>query len=264
MRIAIISSPRSGNSWVRLVLSAAFDAEQLSLHNYRDAPGQLPERCVLQVHWYREPNFQRFLEGNGFRIVTLARHPLDILVSALKFMRHEPETRQWLEGNVELPLELANCSPASANFSCYATSWGAENLLSVTYQWWHEPNAIRVRYESLVSTPVESFRKLAAELGLDGRDFSSELKRFDLAYFQALKNRHGWKGRPGLWRNFIPLSTARKIYRRHKHIFDELGYSVGSHWLSKARAERNWRKLTACEENLLVKRALDADEQMGG
>ena len=198
MRIAIVSSPRSGNSWVRSVLSAAFGAEQLPVHNYLDAYEKLPEKCILQLHWYREPNFQRFLEENGFRILTLARHPLDILVSVLKFSRHELETARWLEGNVEIPMDLGECSPASVNFLHYATSWGAENLLSVTYQWWHDPKAIRVRYESLVANPEKSFRKMAVELGLDDRDFSLELSRFNLAYFQALKNRHGWQGRPGL------------------------------------------------------------------
>jgi Sulfotransferase domain len=245
MRIAIISSPRSGNSWVRAVLSAAFEAEELAVHNYLDAYGKLPDKCILQLHWYREPNCQRFLEQNGFRILTLARHPLDILVSVLNFSRHEPETQRWLEGNVELPMDLAKCSPASASFLHYATSWGAENLLSVTYQWWHEPKAIRVRYETLVANPKESFRKIAVELGLDGRDFSIELSRFNLAYFQALKNRHGWQGQPGLWRRLILRSDARKIYLRHRRIFDELGYSIGFHWLRKASAERNWRMLTA-------------------
>jgi hypothetical protein len=59
----------------------------------------------------------------------LARHPLDVLVSMLNFIRHEPLTARWLEGNAEIPKTLVGQAPTSENFLNYAMSWGAENLL---------------------------------------------------------------------------------------------------------------------------------------
>src|SRR5205807_380982 len=137
LKIAIIGTPRSGNTWVRRVLTQALDLKEIAVHNPRDIPVLLPERVALQIHWYREPNFQTFLRSNGFKVVVMARHPLDVLVSVLTFIRHEPLTARWLEGNAEFPPDLAGHPPASPSFVAYATSWGAENLLSVSYQWWH-------------------------------------------------------------------------------------------------------------------------------
>lgn len=103
LKIAVISTPRSGNTWVRSVLSKALKLEQIAVHNPQEIPPILPERVALQIHWYREPNFQAILKSNGFKVVTIARHPLDVLISALRFIPHEPLTSRWLEGNTEFP-----------------------------------------------------------------------------------------------------------------------------------------------------------------
>ena len=137
LRIAVISSPRSGNTWVRSVLGDILGLQQFAVHNYIELKN-IPDRCIVQLHWYREPNLQRFLRGRCFKVLVLARHPLDVLVSMLNFIRHEPLTARWLEGNAEIPKSLAGQSPTSQDFLKYAMSWGAENVLGVTYQWWHD------------------------------------------------------------------------------------------------------------------------------
>lgn len=246
MRIALVSTPRSGNTWVRSVLSDLLELESIALHNYLEAPPSLPERCILQIHWYREPNFQKFLAEQEFRIVCLARHPLDVLISVLAFIRHEPLTARWLEGNADIPASLAGCSPASSDFLAYATSFGAENLLSVSYLWWHDAIAIRARYENCAADPVASFSNILRDLGAEPiRDISVTLDKWNLRYFRNLSNQHGWQGRSGLWKDLIPAREAMQIFRRHRNIFDALGYSVEPRWLlTKRQAARNWQKLS--------------------
>lgn len=107
LRVAIVSGPRSGNTWVRSVLSKALDLVQIGVHNPLDIPAALPKRLALQIHWYREPNFQAFLRSNGFRVAVIARHPFDVLISVLHFVRYEPMTDRWLEGNAAIPTHLA-------------------------------------------------------------------------------------------------------------------------------------------------------------
>ena len=105
LRIAIISTPRCGNTWVRVVLSDILKLEQLAVHNYSELES-IPDRAIVQLHWYREPRFQCFLRDYGFKTLVLSRHPLDVLVSILNFIRHEPLTARWLEGNAEIPPSL--------------------------------------------------------------------------------------------------------------------------------------------------------------
>jgi hypothetical protein len=124
-----------------------------------DLPAELPPKCCLQIHWYREPNFQRFLHLHSFHIVTLRRHPLDILISVLHFIQHEPQTAVWLKGNAEIPAQLSGEAPTSDAFLEWAISWGAENLLSISYQWAHHPSAIKLSYEELVKNTGLVVRK---------------------------------------------------------------------------------------------------------
>jgi hypothetical protein len=244
MRIAVISTPRSGNSWVRSVLSQALDLQQIAVHNPHDIPHTLPERVVLQIHWYREPNFQNFLTANEFRPIVISRHPLDVLISVWHFAPFEPLTARWLEGNAELPADINKHAPASPAFVSYATSWGAENLLCVSYQWWHDPAAIRFHYEDLVRSPLHSFGKLVQTLGVGSpQQLSTALERYQLAFFQSLPNRHGWQGRPGLWRAVLPSVAALRIWRRHRRLFQTFGYSPPITAVSRSQALRNWERL---------------------
>ena len=242
MRIAIISSPRSGNTWLRRILVTGLGLEEIAVHNYLEVP-HVPEQCALQVHWYREPNFQKFLTCHGFKVITLARHPLDVLLSVLHFMKYEPETARWLEGNCALPDDLIGSHPCSSNFADYASSYGCENLLSVTYQWWHDNAALRVRYEQLVLNTSSEIERIAAFLGVDGQLLKNALPVNSLERFKALPNRHGWQGRPGLWRELIPSNVASEIVRRHRAVFQALGYETESSKLTHDEAERRWLEL---------------------
>jgi hypothetical protein len=242
LRIAVISTPRSGNTWVRSVLGDILGLQQFAVHNYTELE-TVPDRCIVQLHWYREPNFQRFLSDYRFKTLVLARHPLDVLVSILNFIRHEPLTARWLEGNAEIPSSLVGQPPTSPEFLKYATSWGAENVLGISYQWWHEPAAIKVRYEELVQRPLEALLHLARAFDPAARDDSGAIGRFGLPFFQQLPNKHGWQGQPGLWRQLIVYFDARTIYRRHKRMFDVMGYSVRPYFLTRAAALKRWQEL---------------------
>jgi hypothetical protein len=243
MRIAIVSSPRCGNTWVRSVLSSTLSLPEIGVHNYLDVTSELPQNCALQVHWYREPNFQRFLREHGFRVVVIARHPLDLLISVLHFVRHEPLTSEWLLGNAEIPTQLAGQSPTSDIFMDYALSWGAENLLSISYQWWHDSSVIRVKYEDLVASPAAKFEGLVQQLSGDGGLLGEAIARFDIDHFRSTPNKHGWQGQPGLWRQLLPFKRAREIYVRHRRVFETLDYEVPFSWLTTAAAAANWQRL---------------------
>jgi hypothetical protein len=242
MRIAIVSSPRSGNTWLRRILVMGLGLEEIAVHNYLDVP-HVPEQCALQVHWYREPNFQEFLTRHGFKVITLARHPLDVLLSVLHFVKYEPETARWLEGNCALPNDLIGSAPCSRHFADYASSYGCENLLSVTYQWWHDDAALRVRYEDLVINTNSEIERIAVFLGIDGQLLKNVLPINSLESFKALPNRHGWQGRPGLWRELIPSNVASEIIQRHSRVFQALGYEVEFSSLTHDEAERRWLEL---------------------
>lgn len=242
-RLAIVSSPRSGNTWTRLVLARALGIDGFAVHHWKDLPAELPKRCVLQIHWYREPNFQSFLLENDFRVLVLGRHPLDVLLSTLHFIRYEPLTARWLEGDCKIPQELVGAAPSSGVFVDYGLSQGAGNLLSVSYQWWHDPLASKIRYEDLLRDPGGRFAELLENIGEGCDRLRTALEETNIEKLKALPNRHGWQGRSGLWRKLIPTSSALRIYLHHRHVFSTLGYPPPVSLVTCASARRRWEQL---------------------
>ncbi len=243
IRVAVVGTPRSGNSWIRGVIRDTLSLKEYAVHNYHDLPETLEERVIIQIHWPREPGFQKFLKEHGFQVIVPARHPLDVLVSALHFVRREPQTGRWLEGNAEIPPDFAKESPLSPGFEHYALSFGAENLLSVSYQWSFDTKATLVRYESLVCSPKQEFTTLMDSLGYTRERLGPALESNSFKAFSNTNNKHGWQGTPGLWQKLIPWSIARHIRARHQTIFERLGYDVPFYILGNRMAGATWEKL---------------------
>ena len=64
LRLAIVSTPRAGNMWLRRQLVALFDLEERSVHTPDEVDWDaLPAACALQLHWPRTRAFARTLES---------------------------------------------------------------------------------------------------------------------------------------------------------------------------------------------------------
>src|SRR3954470_22779750 len=99
LRIAVVSTPRAGNTWVRHLLGTAYQVPHFARHSLSDEDwNALPPEVVLQIHWRRTPAFAVRLKEHGFRVVTVARHPLDVLISILHFCIYDSESEHWLLG----------------------------------------------------------------------------------------------------------------------------------------------------------------------
>jgi hypothetical protein len=228
-------------------LQSTFGARERSAHKASLFPPP-PDHIFLQLHWYREPNLQDYLAQYRFKIITLARHPLDVLVSAWRFRRFHPDSHLWLGGNAKLPFDHLHDPPCSDAFQSYACSFGAENLLCVSYQWWHDLAVITLRYEDVVAHGLRAFEDICLKLGHEPRRLQQAFEKFNLGYFQ-LENQHGWQGRPGIWRDLIVADDARAIFERHRQVFEALGYGVDPHGtLSPAEARSNWERLNEGEQ----------------
>ena len=244
LRIAVVSTPRSGNTWLRAMLSHMYGVPTAATHELADDDwGRFPPEVVHQIPWPRTPEFLAKLRGHGFRVVTLARHPLDTLVSILHFAWYDRETANWLLGCGGDEAGLRGAMPRSRPFLDYAAGPRAAALLAVTGDWWGQEGVTSVRYEDLVADTAGQLAALAEVFGpprcesLAGAVAACAMGQLRK---QSLNN-HFWQGKPGLWRDLLPAPEAGELAAALAPVLTRLGYGIDPDpALDAGAADRNW------------------------
>jgi hypothetical protein len=246
LRIAVCSTPRSGNTWLRRLLEAVYSAS----HVVVDTPAEIDwqqigraERCILQIHWTPEPCLLKRLDEHAFRVVTLLRHPLDLLLSILHFASVWPDTALWFGGRGGDESAIVGVTPRSPQFLRYAAGERARCLLSISREWAATPGCSAVRYESLVQNPTQQLSRLIAQLEPAAPDaVGAAVEANTLDKLRALvQNQHVWKGSPGNWRLLLPPHEAAQIAAAHQDLFEEWHYACDPDpVLDERQADANW------------------------
>jgi len=261
MRIAVVSTPRAGNTWVRHLLGTAYQIPHLARHSMNDSDWkELPAEVVLQIHWRRESAFEAKLAENGFRVIPVARHPLDVLISILHFCIYESESEQWLLGSKGTEAGIFAAMPRSRAFVEYATGPRVTELLAVTPDWWGQPNVVGVRYEECVRNTDAVLAKLETVFGpVRCASRAAAVEACSLGRLrQGATNNHFWQGQPGQWRHLLPAAEAREIAAAQEPVFAALGYPCDPDpALDPLTADRNWVRLVGDEIKQTLKRSTE-------
>jgi hypothetical protein len=300
LHIAIVSTGRSGTTWLQLLLAHLYDAQPVGARNWDHESGRfapdghhgflyrlthkhyddfsdywdtLPPRAIVHAHWHAHPEVVTALQDRAIPTITVARHPLDVLISHLA----------WVNRNTTDDLGLSSlkgATPVSPAFVDFATGELAQWLLSITPGWWLR-DIVRLRYEDLRADAEKEVQRIADEIAvpirgnLDHALQSSDLGRLQSgngtlltrliparqrsmilslwsrlhgsreAYVEQHRERkHFWQGQPGLWRSFLPSGQAERIAAAHQPSFDLFNYPVDPDPnLTPAQAESNWHAL---------------------
>ncbi len=258
LRLAVLSTPRSGNTWLRHLLAHVYSARELAVHNPADLDWQnLPENCVLQIHWHRTPAFQALLQEHGFGLVVLARHPLDVMLSILHYALHDSSPQRWLEGEAGNEASICGAMPCSSAFLKYATSQRAGALLSISREWWDVPQACKVHYERLVGDPLAELTRIVEAVGVPARQPLAEaVATFTLGNLRSRSgtqdvpesDHHYWQGKPGHWKRLLSCQAAYAIAAAQAEAFSTFDYECDPDAsLDDASADANWIELNRRE-----------------
>jgi hypothetical protein len=243
-RLAVIGTPRSGNAWLRHLLSSAYDIPERAIHSPHDLPwNELPQSCVLQLHWHPVESFLKRLEDHGFRAVVLSRHPLDVLISILHFALHD-RTARWLEGEHGNEWSIFGAMPRSTPFMNYCVSKRADALLAVSREWWRVPGTISVQYEVLNRDPHGELERILGECGGQPvREVEEVIAGRTLSKLRALTRHehHFWQGRCGLWKSLLTAAEARPLARVLQPRYADFDYDWDADPnLTAVQADANW------------------------
>lgn len=238
MRFAVIGTPRSGNSLLRRVLSHAYGLHEAASHDPDFLLGELPDDTVYQVHAPYGPEIAASLHRQRVIVVTPQRHPIDTLLSMLHFAQFEPDVSHWLGG--DYLVDLPGCDPTSRAFREFALGDGAAELLAVSVGWSTHAHAA-IRYGQLAEDPLT----ILAHEGLGPyRIVGGEAQIRAAASFEGFRstgNMHGWMGRAGYWRGFVPEELAEAIRERHAAAFAAGSFGIdGAKELSPQEIRVAW------------------------
>jgi Sulfotransferase domain len=244
LRVAIISTPRSGNTWLLHLLSKLYHAAPLTFHSPLEIDWKtLPATCIVQLHWHPEPGFLAHLKKAEFRVVVLARHPLDVLISILHFALHDP-TARWLEGEGGNERTIYGAMPRSTAFLDYATGPRAKALLSISLEWGSLSGCTTLRYEDLLSQTAIELTRIAQELGVaPDLPVEAAMAETTLPKLRELtkNNNHFWQGQSNLWKNLLTATEATQIARAHSDVLAKNGYCCDPDpELTGSQADANW------------------------
>ena len=189
--VAFISFPKSGRTFVRVMLARLYhrqfgidERETLKFATLRHAPREVPR--ILFTHngdAMRRPGQIRIDRDAyaGRRVVLLARHPGDVLVSRYFHLKHRSldRARQRL---ADQPLE---------DF-VWTECGGVPSVVRFLNQWADLArdggNILILRYEDFLSEPEPTLRSLAGFVGL-GQDDAAIRDAVDFARFDNLKQK---------------------------------------------------------------------------
>jgi hypothetical protein len=247
-RFFIVSTPRTGNVWMRRVLTGV-----LAIPNWAAwlpeeiAWDRLPADVSMAMHWRRSAAFEGFLRERGFRILVTARHPLDVLLSILQYAPREPDANRWIAGECGNERTLTSeTTPVDEAFVRYALSWRASALLDVSVGWAATSDAV-LRYGDFVRDPKAELALVLRMLNVQPEeDVDAVLERFSSENTRKLTPGHFWQGTPDLWKRLIVPQLAHAIHDRHRAAFQTFGFACDPDPnLTEAQAHANWRELVA-------------------
>jgi hypothetical protein len=262
LRLAVVGTPRSGNTWVRSLLADLYDLQEIPVQVAQETPWtNLPARCVIQVHWAPWPWFLRNVGRHGVQVVTPARHPFDVLMSWLNHVYYVHLEGVCPGGGACKECAIVGALPGSDTFLDYVRSEAGQFLLSFSPAWWNRPGVLRLRYEDLVEAPEDELGRLVGRIGEAPRKPLAEA--LEATSIARLKPSHEvrqyqyWQGQSGLWRAMLPAARAREIAAAVPTAFEVLGYDCDpDESLDPAGADRNWLQLqlSSTREHLALER----------
>ncbi len=237
----IVSYPKSGNTWVRLMLSDLittsyapdFESRLSPIPNIYEQKSKLLEKYprprILKSHEYFNPQYNR--------VVYIVRDPRDVLVSAYHYMIK----RRTITELYPISKFVEAC--VSKQYFGQYGSW-SENVGSWLGAKQLSPNFLLLRYEDILADPTGELRRIVTFLNIHASndDIEKAVRKNSFENMQDMEKQYGhsWRetsttrmdklffrnGKAGSWRKELMPDSIRLIEKNWADTMSRLGYKV--------------------------------------
>ena len=230
LRILILSTPKTGNTWLRHLLGAVYHLPQFYLPPGFDraALDGAGPRWVTHYHIRPNPELRDWIRANQAVVMTTIRHPGDVLLSLYHhvngFRGGEPRPdflRRMLVDGYERTNMTADWTgqPFSADLAC-------------SLEWMGEPGTHVIRYEDLRADTAGTLRALAGRIApASEARIAAATEMCDLGLMRRMAGQFGGffrEGAVGAWRDLLPAPVVDILRGRppYPEQIAALGYSL--------------------------------------
>jgi hypothetical protein len=208
LRVAIVSTPKTGNTWLKNILSVAYNIPIVTLPRQFNAAeaSKLGPSWVSHEHYFPSAEVFTWAEQNNIRLLTTIRHPCDILISLYHYTLN-------FAGEQQVDQRLLSAAKADGeNLSDRLADFIEKHFfsyLNTSIAWHQTGRSCVVRYEDLWRDPVTTLTRLTSKLGpLSDEVIESAIARCDFELLRKKAGKHQKfyrQGNVGNWRRELPL-----------------------------------------------------------
>ncbi len=212
LKILIVSTPRTGNTWVKYCLSLIYDLPVLDF----PAPDfwrrfdskrydQLGDRWIAHQHLPPFEPLVQWARSRGVILITTTRHPADTLVSVYHYVRN-------FRGRT--PIDPETCQLLSDDLEVYVRERFFK-ALHFSISWLQRRFSHGIRYEDLWYRPFETVRALTDQIcRVSGEHISACLQKSRLEQMRKDADRDAaffHMGSVDNWKTSLPAEVVQML-----------------------------------------------------
>ncbi len=230
LKLLVASTPKTGNTWLKYLLSAIYDLPIVRLPEvfngaYMDGLG---DGWVAHQHYRPKPELTDWARERGATVLTTVRHPGDVLISFFHFVSKNSELFST-RGRVASTIALDGPEIGAHTVQYVETTFMRD--LQVSLDWMHSGQSLIVRYEDLWRDPLNVLTTLTSQIYPTTPDcIERAIERCELGLMRDLydpKRTFFRTGQVGSWHRELPPEIVDRFQADpYPALFQELGYSL--------------------------------------
>lgn len=230
LKILIVSTPKTGNTWLKHLLSTIYD---LPIVDLALSPNELPKhrygsRWIAHQHYYASQEVIAWARRHQVVLLTTVRHPGDVLLSLYHHVKNDPTSKNY---GVEVMLIEPDEQKVPERLYLFVRGFFYV-VLNISLTWMRSGVSQVVRYEDLWRDPVATLLRVATQIAPVSRDqVERAVEQCDIAMLRRMaRSAKSFfrQGSVGNWRYEVPAETLAlfREYEPYPTQFAAYGYTL--------------------------------------